>query len=107
LIGDVFSGKIPLPNPADYNRELVAAMRLQLATLLDLKFQDLEAERQDYWRCSTEYANTWRVQLGGLLHEAFSWLALLALRGGGRHKSLGMGEIKLDAHGVADHLRVY
>jgi hypothetical protein len=50
---------------------------------------------------------TARMGLSGPLREAFPWLALLALRGGGRHKSLGMGEIKLDAHGVADHLRVY
>ena len=37
----------PFPKAADHNRELVAAMRLQLATVLDLKFQDLETERHD------------------------------------------------------------
>jgi len=47
LAQGIFSGKIPFPNPADHNRELVAAMRLQLATVLELKFQDLEAARTD------------------------------------------------------------
>jgi hypothetical protein len=47
LAQGVFSGKIPFPKAADHNRELVAAMRLQLATVLDLKFQDLESARTD------------------------------------------------------------
>jgi hypothetical protein len=47
LAQGVFSGKLPFPKPADHNREFVAVMRLQLATVLDLKFQDLEAARTD------------------------------------------------------------
>src|ERR1035441_3016078 len=43
----ILSGKIPFPKPADHKRDLVPAMRLQLATVLDLKFEDLETERQD------------------------------------------------------------
>jgi hypothetical protein len=47
LAQGIFSGKIPFPKATDHNRELVAAMRLQLATVLDLKFQDLESARTD------------------------------------------------------------
>jgi hypothetical protein len=47
LAHGIFSGKIPFPKPADHNKELVGAMRIQLATVLDLKFQDLEAARQE------------------------------------------------------------
>jgi hypothetical protein len=46
LAQGIFSGKIPFPKAADQNRELVAAMRLQLATVLDLRFQDVEETRQ-------------------------------------------------------------
>jgi hypothetical protein len=46
------------------------------------------------------------MQLSGTLHEAFPWLALLALRGGGRHKSLGLGEVSLEGQGVGEHLRL-
>ena len=42
LAQGIFSGKIPFPKAGDHNRELVAAMRVQLATVLDLKFQDVE-----------------------------------------------------------------
>jgi hypothetical protein len=45
------------------------------------------------------------MQLSGLLREAFPWLALLALRGGGRHKSLGLGEVSLEGQSVCDHIR--
>jgi hypothetical protein len=46
LAQGIFSGKIPFPKAADHNRELIAAMRLQLATVLDLKFQEVEETRQ-------------------------------------------------------------
>lgn len=47
LAWDIFSRKIPFPSSTEHNRDLVSAMRLQLATVLDLKFQNLEAVRQD------------------------------------------------------------
>jgi hypothetical protein len=47
LAQGIFSGKIPFPKATDHNRELVAAMRLQLATVLDLRFQDVEETCHD------------------------------------------------------------
>jgi len=46
-----------------------------------------------------------RLQLRGPLHDAYPWLALLALRGAARHKSLGMGQIALDGPHIGAHLR--
>ena len=39
LARGVFSGKIPFPKAADHNRELTAAIRVQIATVLDLTNQ--------------------------------------------------------------------
>jgi len=47
LAQGIFSGKIPFPKAADHNREIVAAVRVQLATVLDLKFQDVEETCHD------------------------------------------------------------
>lgn len=47
LAQGVFSGKIPFPKASKHNAGLVAAMRVQLATVLDLRFQDVEETCHD------------------------------------------------------------
>jgi hypothetical protein len=47
LAKGVFSGKIPFPKASEHNAELVVALRVQLATVLDLKFQDVEETCHD------------------------------------------------------------